>query len=138
MAQFESFAPGVEVAGEVIQAYIAGFPLEAQELGLKILKTRGIDGPQPGYFYPLQALLDSMKELSDVFGPAILYRIGERIAFTAKLPRKMELLESCLPAIDTAYHMNHRGGEIGHYSYKYVGIDCSLHRAKMVCCKPYP
>lgn len=36
--------------------------------------------------------------------------------------------------IDVAYHMNHRGGEIGNYEYQKTGERSAL----MICCNPYP
>ncbi|GEM_PF-1835326 len=37
MAQFKSFAPGVEVLGEVIQAFLSGFPAGLEDAGSRIL-----------------------------------------------------------------------------------------------------
>ena len=138
MAEFQSFEPGVEVVGEVVAAFVGGFPSGTQKMGLIILERHGIKDPGPGKFFPLQNFLDAMKEISDSLGPQILTRIGEEISANAILPPDLDSLEKCLESIDIAYHMNHRGGEIGHYNYSYEGIQGGLHRAKMVCPNCYP
>jgi len=38
MAEFKSYEPGVEVLGEVLAAFMAGFPEGTKEMGLRILK----------------------------------------------------------------------------------------------------
>jgi hypothetical protein len=138
MAEFISFASDVEVVGEVIAAFVAGFPTGTERLGLQILEKHGIDDPQQGEWYPLQQFLDAMKEISDRIGSHILTRIGEQIAANAKLPPGLDSLEKCLASVDTAFHMNHRAGEIGHYHYSDEGTQGGLRRAKMVCPNPYP
>lgn len=138
MAEFKSFTPGVEVLGEVILAFMKGFPAGTEKKGSDILGKHGIKDPVPGVWYPLQQFLDAMKELSDIFGAPLLGRIGEQIATNAKLPPDLDSLEKCLGSIDIAYHMNHRGGDIGHYGYSYEGIQGGLKRAKIICRNPYP
>jgi hypothetical protein len=138
MAEFVSFEPDVEVIGEVIRAFIGGFPSELSEVGMKILTKHGIENPQEGQFYPLQALLDSMREISEGYGAHMLYRIGVQIASNAVLPPGLDTLEGALGAIDIAYHMNHRSGNIGNYVYEDLGVDGGLRRVRMVCSNPYP
>jgi len=140
MAEFKSFESGTEVIGQVLEAFVAGFPKEAEALGLKILQKHGLSSPQSKQYYPLQNFLDAMKEISDSFTSQMLFRIGEKIALHAVLPPAIEDLQMCLSSVDTAYHMNHRGGEIGRYDYKYLGKDPTngLDRARMVCHNPYP
>lgn len=49
-------------------------------------------------------------------------------------PPEINTIEKGLAAIDIAYHMNHRGGEIGHYKFQSTGNNSG----KMVCDNPYP
>ena len=79
-----------------------------------------------------------MKEIQDKFSSELLFRIGEKIATNAILPPGINSLETCLASINTAYHMNHRRGEIGSYEYSYLGGGSGLKRAKMICPNPYP
>lgn len=115
MAEFKSFSSKVEVTGEVLMAFLAGFPQEFRSSGLLILGKHGLSDPRPKNFYPLQRFLDAMKDISDTFSAQMLYRIGEQIALHAVLPPGIDDLQTCLSSIDVAYHMNHRGGEIGRY-----------------------
>ncbi len=138
MAEFKSFAPGVQVSGEVLMAFVAGFPQEAKKSGLEILARHGLDSPQPKQYFPLQNFLDAMKEISDTFSSQMLFRIGEQISLHAVLPPGLDDLEKCLSSINAAYHMNHTGGEIGTYEYTYLGKEGGLDRVKMVCRNPYP
>jgi hypothetical protein len=138
MAEFKSFSDEVEVVGDVIEAFIAGFPAELVNLGLELLRNHGIDNPHRGEYYKLQSLLDAMREIQERFSSQMLYRIGESIAGNAKLPPGIDSLEICLASIDQAYHMNHRNGEIGSYDYVLLEDRTGLKRAKVVCPNPYP
>lgn len=138
MAEFKAYERGVEVLGEVLAAFIAGFPKGTEKMGLAILERHGIKDPRLGQWYPLQSFLDAMKEISNKFGGHLLSRIGEQIAINAVLPPGLDSLEKCLGSIDVAYHMNHRGGEIGHYNYTQEDSQGGLQRAKMVCPNCYP
>jgi len=138
MAEFQSFSPEVEVTGEVLMAFLAGFPQEFQSPGLLILEKHGLSNPKPNGFYPLQRFLDAMKEISDTYSAQMLYRVGEQIALHALLPPGIDDLQTCLGSINVAYHMNHRGGEIGVYEYRYLGTQDYVEKAIMVCSNPYP
>lgn len=139
MAEFQSFEPGVEVSGEVVAAFVAGFPQEVQRAGLDALAQHGIPDPKAGEFYLLQKLLDAMKEISGLYSHEMLYRVGKEIALHAKLPPDIDSLEKCLASIDIAYHMNHRSGNIGNYNYVPPENNShSMNKAKMICPNPYP
>jgi hypothetical protein len=138
MAEFRSFADSVEVMGGVIVAFVSGFPKGTEQVGLKILEKYGLKGPMEAEWYLLQPFLDAMKEISDKIGPHLLSRIGEGVAENVQLPPGLDSLEKCMGSVDAAYHMNHRGGEIGSYQYSDEGTEGGLRRAKMVCANPYP
>jgi hypothetical protein len=138
VTEFKSFAADAEVLGDAIEAFVAGFPPELSKIGSGVLTAKGIDGFRRGEYYPLQSLLDAMKEIQDKFSSEMLFRIGEKIAANAVLPPGIDSLETCLASINTAYHMNHRRGEIGSYEYTYLGEVGGLKRAKMTCPNPYP
>jgi len=94
--------------------------------------TKGIDVNK---FYPQQAYLDMLRQISDQLGEATLLRIGEMIIDnTKRRPSGVNTLEKALATINDAYMMNHRGGEIG--SYRYEKIDDKTY--KMTCDNPYP
>jgi hypothetical protein len=129
---------GGEVIGEVVMAFMAGFPPAIQDAGLQVLEEHGISNIEAGRYYPLGSFLNAMQSVSDRFGDEMLYRIGTEIAANAVLPPNVSSLMSSLSSIDQAYQMNHRNGEIGRYDFQDLGKENGLRRAKMICTNPYP
>lgn len=133
MAQFRAYAQGVEVNGETVLAIVDGMG-SFKDMAVKVLTDCGIPNPKPGQWYPQQAWLDAFKKIADTIGSNTLYSIGKKIPENAKFPPQINSIDKALSAIDVAYHMNHRGGEIGSYTCQKAG-----ERAiKMVCPNPYP
>lgn len=133
MAQFEAFAPHVEVNGETILSVVNGMGI-AKDLGRKILADEGIVDPQPGQWYPQQAWLNTFRAIAEKIGPATLLAIGKAIPANAQWPPEVNTIEKALASIDIAYKMNHRGGEIGYYRFEATGPRAG----RVVCRNPYP
>ncbi len=133
MAQFKAFAPKVEVNGETILAIVEGMGL-VKQMGLRILADQGINDPQPGHWYPQQAWLNAFQTIAEKVGPATLLAIGKTIPLNARWPGHLDTMEKALASIDAAYHMNHRGGDIGSYRFEKTGPNSG----KMICRNPYP
>ena len=133
MAQFKAFAPKVEVNGETVLSVVDGMgPFKEKDLA--ILAEHGIKDAQPGHWYPQQAWLDVFKEIADKIGSGALTAIGKTVPANAKWPPQVDTIEKALASIDVAYHMNHRGGDIGSYRFESTGPKS----AKMICRNPYP
>lgn len=133
MAQFKAFNPRVNVNGETVLSVVEGMGGFKQQ-AFKILADKGIDNPQPGKWYLQQAWLDAFKEIADTIGKRVLFEIGKKIPENAQWPPEIDDINKALASIDVAYHMNHKGGEIGHYSYKQTSENSGV----MVCDNPYP
>ncbi len=133
MAQFKAMASGVEVNGETVLSIVAGMGM-FKTRALQVLADCGIASPQPGKWYPQQAWLDAFARISEAQGPALLNLIGRKIPEHAQFPPEIDAIAKALAAIDVAYHMNHRGGEIGSYAFQADGA----RGARMVCRNPYP
>lgn len=133
MAQFQAFAPGVEVNGAAVLSVVEGMG-GFRAMALQILAQNGIINPQAGKWYSQQAWLDAFKQIAERVGPATLLMIGSKIPETALWPTNITTVEDALASIDVAYHMNHRGGEIGHYHFQKLGEGLG----KVVCHNPYP
>jgi hypothetical protein len=133
MAQFKAMAPGVEVNGETVLSVVAGMGVFAEK-GKTILSKAGIQNPMPGMWYPQQAWLDAFRIIAETVGPKTLTTIGSKIPESAKFPPSIDSIEKALAAIDMAYHMNHRKGEIGKYGFELAGPTSAI----MVCKNPYP
>lgn len=133
MAQFQAFAAGVEVNGQTVLSVVKGME-HSQQKALEILEENGIINPQPDQWYSQQSWLNAFKRISEEIGPYALYCIGGKIPENAKFPKDIDSLEKALASIDIAYHMNHRGGEIGSYRF-HQGPENSMH---FTCENPYP
>ena len=133
MTQFKAFAPGVEVNGDTVLSVVDGLG-PFRDAGLQILSSQGIKDPRPGQWYAQQAWLDAFKIISERLGAGALLAIGKRIPTNAQWPSQVDTLEQALASIDVAYHLNHRGGDIGSYHYESTGPTSG----KMVCNNPYP
>ncbi len=135
MAQFIPFQDGVEVNGQTVLAVVNA--LEAgRSTRTKIMEKHGILAPHSAGWYSQQAWLDAFKEISEELGMHTLFAIGEAIPGNAIFPSEIDNLQKALFSIDVAYHLNHRGGEIGHYTLK--EYDDSKRTAVMICKNPYP
>jgi hypothetical protein len=133
MAVFKSFSPKVEVNGETVLSIVAGMG-SFKDQALKILEEKGIANPKPGQWYSQQSFLDAFQTISQKLGPATLFNIGKSIPENAQFPPGIDSIEKSLSSIDVAYHMNHRGGEIGSYKFESTGEKSG----KMTCNTPYP
>ncbi len=136
MAQFEPFAPNVEVNGETVLTTINSFPEFMRNTAQMLLEEKGIVNPKPGKWYSQKAWLDSFKVIADKYGSNTLFEIGKGIPENAKFPPEIDSIEKALGSIDVAYHMNHRNGEIGFY--KLVSHDPGKKTLIMQCKNPYP
>ena len=135
MAEFKAFSSDVEVNGETVLSVVnamTGF----EEYALNILAENGIKNPEPGKWYKQQNWLDAFKQISLKVGEKTLFNIGKAIPDNAQFPPEIDNIEKALSSIDVAYHMNHRGGEIGYY--KLLEFYPGKKQATMECKNPYP
>lgn len=127
-----------------MKAMIAGSHAAAPKVA-GLLAAFGIENPQPGQWYPQQIWLNAFKTIAETLGPNVLFLIGHNILEEAVFPadiRSIErntfpherAIEHALAAINVAFQMNHRGGEIGSYDFEVIGAQSG----KMVCRNPYP
>lgn len=133
MAQFQSYSQGVLVNGQTVLSLVHGMGAFSKT-ALQILERHGIQSPDANGWYPQQAWLNAFQEISKSIGPQTLNQIGQSIPKDAKFPPGIDTLEKALASIDGAYHMNHRGGEIGHYTFRKTGEKTGV----MECRNPYP
>ncbi len=136
MAQFVPFDENVEASGRVVLSITKSIDQIFEQQMMEILAMFDITDVDPEGWYPLKNLLQALKYISDEIGPNTLFAIGKGITVNAKFPEGIENLEQALLSINEAYHMNHRGGEIGYY--KLVEFDPEARHAVMECNNPYP
>ncbi len=136
MAQFKPFVPNVEVLGQAVLGIVYGVSDVYQEKMLNILAKYGIMDPQADTWYPQEAWLKAFEEISNTIGIYTLFAIGKAMPEKAKFPPDIQTLEDALKSIDTAYQLNHRGGDSGYY--RLISYDAQHRKAVMECRNPYP
>ncbi len=133
MAQYKAFARYVEVSGQSAQAVIEAMGM-FKRWAVEALARHGMPELKADQWYPQQKYLDFYREIAEHVGVRTLKSIGKEMPKNAFWPPEIDTLDKALASIDVAYHLNHRGGEIGSYRYEKTG-DRS---GKMICHNPYP
>lgn len=133
MAQFKAFEPGVNVSGEAVLSVIEGMG-KFQTLAKKILSDNGIKNPQTNKWYSQENWLKAFEEIYNKAGGSTLKIIGYKIPKNAIFPTDVDSIEKALFSINIAYHMNHKGGEIGSYKFEKNDNNSGL----FICNNPYP
>ena len=134
MAQYEPIDSGVEVNGQTVLAVVNAFPDALKPRAMRILSEAGIEDPAEGEWYSQQAWLEAFSSIHDSIGESTVEKIGRTIPESGEWPPGTNTIVDAIEAIDTAYHMNHRGGEIGNYSVERIATD----RLHVTCDNPYP
>jgi len=133
MKTFVASSPKVEVNGETIHSVIDGMGV-FKTTAIKILSDNGIVNLKSGEWYSQQSWLNAFKTIAEKVGNSTLYNIGQKIPENAQFPPEIDDIYKALSAINVAYHMNHRNGEIGEYKYEKTAEKS----VKITCTNPYP
>jgi len=138
MTEYEPFDPGVEVNGrtilQVVDDALARFSAEHRAAAREALAENGVVDPDPDEWYPQSAWLATVEAIAADLEPHILDRLGEQLPAVADWPDDPDGVEEALRSIDDAYQRNHRGGEIGSYSFERTGD----RTGEVTCRNPYP
>lgn len=116
----ESRLATIQVRGEVILAILES-TRSLGDAALKILGRHRITDVAAGRWYPLDHLLRVLAEIETSMTDTTLYTIGHKIHRNAVLPADYGDFLEALARIDEAYHLNHQGGDIGHYEFTQPG-----------------
>ncbi|GIK65462.1 MAG: hypothetical protein BroJett018_32560 [Chloroflexota bacterium] len=131
MAEYIAFDDQVEVVGRSALFFFSAIGNGIQPF----IEKHHLTNIDPQGWYPLQAFLDIYREIAQIPGGMFdLVSIGMRIPEEAIFPPDIDSIESALMSIDTAYHMNHRGGDIGYYQATLV----QPRHFVIECRNPYP
>ncbi len=133
MAEYISYDKEVEVRGDAVISFVDGME-DLREIGLKILRKFGIENPEAGKWYSQQKWLYALEEISKKVGSSTLNVIGRKIPETAIFPPNVNSVAQILSLLNTAYHSNHRGGEIGVYKFESISDNSGF----MLCNNSYP
>jgi hypothetical protein len=132
MAQFISYDPNVEVTGAGVLSIVAALGADISP----VLTLHGLASLKPDGWYPQQNWLNVLKAIHDRKVNAMfdLVSVGMKIPDKALFPPEINSIPSALLSLDVAYHMNHRGGEIGHYQARCIADN----HIDVICDAPYP
>ncbi|WP_123535392.1 hypothetical protein [Halosimplex salinum] len=114
----------MEVTGEVVGAVAAGvetFSTESRAAARAILDERGISTAEPGEWYPLSAFVAAIDALHDLVGDHAVHALGQRIARAVSFPTEPGDVPEALTALDEVCRDQHRGGDVGGYSFRQIG-----------------
>jgi hypothetical protein len=130
---FEPIEDDVEVRGAAVQSIVEGVPDAFTANASQYLAEQGIEDIDPDEWYTQQAYLDAYQRIVEDIGESTLRRIGKSTPENAEWPPGIDTPLDALRSIDDAYHMNHRGGEIGYYDAEADGDGAIVY-----CKTPYP
>jgi hypothetical protein len=117
MAEFISFDPNVEVAGQSMLSVLAGMT----ESAMPLIRKYHLENLDPQKWYPLQPILDFYKEISQSKNATLnLVSTGMKVPEKAVFPGDIDDIYKAFQALNVAYHAHHRGGDFGDYHYNLV------------------
>jgi len=135
MPQFKALSTHAEISGRTLLGILSGLEVAGapREEIVTILAKAGVLDPQPGDWYPQQAILTVLDESAKRWGTEALRSAGRAVPVTARFPPEVDSLERALLTLDVAYQVNHRGGRIGQYTCRPVGP----RQMEIYCDNPY-
>lgn len=137
MEDYEAFDLDAEESGRTILSVLDGLGEVSsvfEKQGKRVLAENGIEDPQPDEWYPVRTWLDAFETISEEIGAQTVRTLGQQIPKAAEWPSDIDSATEGLAAVDDAYQMSHRGGDIGHYDFEPLGEA----EGRMVCENPYP
>ncbi|NJL11744.1 MAG: hypothetical protein HC913_01095 [Microscillaceae bacterium] len=135
MAQYQAFAPDVEISGHILQATLLANPTLEPKVR-SIMAEKDLAQFEEQGWYNMQDYLDVVKELGKEFGPSLLFAIGKSISQCLLDQEHPQSLHEALQTLDEMYRANHRGHNIGYYHLLSYSPDYK--EAKVECKNPYP
>jgi hypothetical protein len=115
-------APNAEVFGESVLGYVNC--LQVDEI-FPILSRHGLEKVDPQSWYPMQNLLDVLKEIQDEPQNVSesLVSIGMKILEIATVPPTINSIPSVLESFSVLYRMHHRNVTDNGWLYESLGLN---------------
>ncbi|WP_226482453.1 4-vinyl reductase [Natrinema amylolyticum] len=134
---FDGALEDAEVIGRSPLSYIAAGESVSSFVGKQItskLAEYGLEDIESDEWYPLEIPLAMLYDMRDEYGAVRMQNMGQNVPQHVEFPPELTEVDNALRAIDTAYHQNHRGSEIGFYEFQTEGSSEGV----MTCENPYP
>jgi hypothetical protein len=138
MAEFKASSPKVELLGGMVSSLWTAFPESFQDRVMSIMNKHGLANIQPAEWYPLQRVLDTLKEIEDTYGHHLLFQVGEQAALKAPVPPEIDSLKACLLGLNVTLKRFNRGGDVGGYEITEDQGPGGFTRYVVVASTPYP
>lgn len=131
--RYRAFNPAAEIRSENLQAVFRTLQVGRQREVL--LNQFGLPTkPQAGEWYPWQTWLNVLEYIEDHFGGKTVYSVGLQVINESVWPPNIHTLHEGLQALNVAYQLNIRGGNIGSYTVEGKGP----RSVRVVCDTPNP
>ncbi len=124
----------MKVSGAVVSLFLDYIKVNYR-MRQSILNRYGLCRPEREKWYPLRNYLLALKELEEKTGSYNLFLLGRKIVESVPFPSIRNLYEA-LDLLDVVYHINHSGGNVGHYLL--VHYSPTSREASIECSGPYP
>jgi hypothetical protein len=127
----------VTVSGETIRTVLDGLdalPPDGVDETRTIFEANGFRDVDPDKWYPRAAWLAALREVAATVGSDALRSLGQHVPKTTVWPPDVTTVPDAIASINDAYHMNHRGSELGAYTFRQTGD----HRGRVTSTTPYP
>ena len=105
-----------------------------RRMGEQMLEQHGIRHVEAAGWYPLDAYVSALNEITARIGPKTIYRVGQEIPNHITLPPGLDSFEVVAGSFGPAFAMNHRGAGLGGISHVITGP----RSARIVSGTPYP
>lgn len=127
----------VTVNGETIRKVLDGVPTlpdDQMEKTHAIFEARGIENVTADAWYSQEAWLAALEDLTVEVGSHALRSLGRHVPKTTVWPSDVTTVLDAIASIDAAYRMNHRGPELGAYTFERTDD----HRGRVTTSTAYP
>ncbi len=134
---FDGSIEGATVIGRSPLSYIAAGESVSSFVGKQIsskLGEYGLEDIEPDEWYPLEIPLAMLYDMRDEYGDIRMRNMGQNVPQHVEFPPELSDVDNALRAIDTAYHQNHRGDDIGFYEFQVEDSREGI----VICETPYP
>lgn len=137
MAVYKAFHPDNETLGIAILAMIKA--LDYRDISAVLVKDgfpADVEQIQPDAWYPMQQELDVMRDVAATGGMVDLVTIGMKIPDMVEYPVEITTITEALTMLNAGYQHNHRGTNVGSFSYAMENPDDT--KLRMTAHTPYP
>ena len=122
-----------EVSGAIALAMVKGMR-GLRKRHRQMLDRHGLDAPNPDQWYPQDDVLAVFEAIAADAELLTYCEMGTQVAHDADFPPEVESIEQALSHADALHRDNHRGRQVGSYTFQKTGENTGT----ILCNTPYP